>query len=225
MKSLIKVTLVIAVIFASTFIFAKVFGVLSLEQIQSWLEQAHQASDSVLVVVVIILLFADLFVAIPTLSICILAGYFLGFGLGAFAALIGVMLAGTSGYWISRLYGERFLNRLLKQQQQREQLKVSFKKHGFVMILLSRATPILPEVSACLAGMTCMPFLRFKLAWCLVSLPYVLIAAYSGSISSVNDPKPAIIAALGLSAVFAICWTIFKRKVRRDKMQKVRRVT
>ena len=215
MKSLIKVTFVIAVIFASTFILAKVFGVLSVEQIKIWLEQAHQASDIVLVMAVIILLFADLFVAIPTLTICILAGYFLGFGLGATAALIGVMFAGICGYWMSRFYGERFLKRLLKQELQRQELKASFKQHGFVMILLSRAMPILPEVSACLAGMTFMPFLRFMLAWILVSLPYVLIAAYSGSISSLNDPKPAIITAVALTAVFAISWTVFKRKISR----------
>jgi uncharacterized membrane protein YdjX (TVP38/TMEM64 family) len=213
MKSLIKVTLVIAAIFASTFILAKVLGVLSVEQIQLWLELAHQTSDSVLVVVVIILLFADLFVAVPTLTICLLAGYFLGFGLGTIAALSGVMLAGICGYWISRFYGDNLLKRLLKQSQQRQQLKATFEQHGFVMILLSRAMPILPEVSACLAGMTLMPFLRFMLAWSLVSLPYVVIAAYSGSISNVNDPKPAIITAVGLTTVFAISWTVFKNKI------------
>ncbi|GAC17806.1 TVP38/TMEM64 family protein [Paraglaciecola arctica] len=215
MKSLIKVTLVIAAIFASTFVLAKMFGVLSIEQIQTWLEQAHQMSDVLLVMAVIILLFADLFVAVPTLTICLLSGYFLGFGLGAISALVGVMLAGSCGYWISHFYGEHFLKRLLKHEQQRQQLKATFEEHGFVMILLSRAMPIIPEVSACLAGMTLMPFLRFMLAWSMVSVPYVFIAAYSGSISSLSDPKPAIITAVGLTTFFAISWSVFKRKINR----------
>ena len=216
MKSLIKVILVMAVIFAATFLLAKVFGILSVEHIQRWLEEAHQTSNTLLIMVVVTLLFADLFVAIPTLTICILAGYFLGFGLGVIAALIGVTLAGVCGYWISRFYGDTFLRKLLKDEQQRQQLNASFQQHGFVMILLCRAVPILPEVSACLAGMTLMPFLRFMLAWAMVSVPYVLIAAYSGSISSVSDPKPAIITAVGLTASFAIGWAVFKRKIYRN---------
>lgn len=41
----------------------------------------------------------------------------------------------------------------------------AFQKYGFVMILMSRAAPILPEVSACLAGMTRMRIRTFFVAW------------------------------------------------------------
>jgi uncharacterized membrane protein YdjX (TVP38/TMEM64 family) len=71
--------------------------------------------------------------------------------------------------------------------------------------------PILPEVTACLAGMTGMPFTKFLLAWSLSSVPYVLIASYAGSISSIDNPKPAILAALVLSAAFWLAWFIYHR--------------
>ncbi|MDN4504423.1 VTT domain-containing protein [Alteromonadaceae bacterium BrNp21-10] len=215
MKSLIKVTLIIALVFASTFILAKVFGVLSVEQFQQWLQQAQQTSNSVLVAVVVVLLFADLFIAVPTLTLCILSGYFLGLTIGGMAAFTGMTLAGGGGYWLSRRYGNRILKRLLPNESQRQELVVSFQRHGIIMILLSRAMPILPEVSACLAGMTKMPFSRFLMAWSAVSIPYVIIAAYSGSISTLDNLKPALFAAIGLGVVFVSGWTLFKRKLQR----------
>ena len=90
-----------------------------------------------------------------------------------------------------------------------------FQAHGAVVILLSRATPILPEVSACMAGITHMPFTRFLLFWLLSTVPYAIIATYAGSISTFENPTPAILAALGLTLVLWLAWFIFRRKQRR----------
>lgn len=76
MTSLIKVMLIVASIFASTFIILKVAGVLSIEQIESWLTYAKSLSPIYVGGMTILLLFADLFVAMPTLTITILSGYF-----------------------------------------------------------------------------------------------------------------------------------------------------
>jgi len=54
-----------------------------------------------------------------------------------------------------------------------------------------------------------MPFLKFILAWIISSYPYVTIAAYAGSISSLDNTKPAIFTAIVLSAFFWISWIIF----------------
>src|SRR5699024_3352362 len=48
----------------------------------------------------------------------------------------------------------------------------------------SRAVPIFPEVSACVAGITKMQFVRLLLASALSSVPYAISASYGGSISS-----------------------------------------
>ncbi len=85
------------------------------------------------------------------------------------------------------------------------------------MILLSRAMPILPEVTACLAGMTKMKFSRFLLAWCLSTIPYVLIVSYAGSVSSLENPKPAIYTAIGISATLWAGWYLFNKK-RKNKL-------
>lgn len=211
MKSLLKLLLIIASIFATTFLLIKFTGVLTLVQIEGWLAQAKELSPFYVGSIVTLLLFADLFIAVPTLTVMILAGYFLGFTFGAVASLTGVLLAGVCGYALSRYYGHSILGFLLKDENKRNDAINSFQEHGFVMILLSRAMPILPEASACLSGMTRMPFGKFMIAWLISSVPYILIATYAGSISSFDNPKPAIYTAIGVSGFFWSAWFIYHR--------------
>ena len=213
MKELLKLVLLIASVFASTFILLRVFGALSSEQIEGWLNAATELSMVYVGSIVVLLLFADLFIAVPTLTIVILSGYFWGTIYGALFSLIGMISAGCAGYLISLYFGDRFLNLIIKDNRKRHEVRDIFNKHGFVVILLSRAAPILPEVTACLSGITRMPFSKFLFAWIFVSVPYVLIATYAGSVSSVENPKPAIFTAMGMSVFFWVMWYLFNRKI------------
>lgn len=211
MKALLKVAITIAIIFASTFVIAKMFGILTIDQVKSWLEALQSAHPLVIASVVAGLLFLDLFVAIPNLTVTILGGYFLGFVVGATAAVIGASLSGIVGYWMSYYYGDRILNVLLKDETERRQIVESFASRGFLMILCARAVPILPEVTACLAGITKMKFSRFLLAWSISTIPYCLIAAYAGSISSLENPKPALFTAVAVTVGLWIVWRRYQR--------------
>ncbi|TQF70796.1 TVP38/TMEM64 family protein [Pseudoalteromonas luteoviolacea] len=211
MKSILKLMLVLACFFASTFIVLKLTGILSIEAIESWLQFAQSLNTFLVALVVITLLFLDLFVAVPTLTLVLLAGYFLGPLAGSFSAIIGMLLAGLAGYWISFYFGDVLLNKLLKTQTERASAVSTFKARGPVIILLSRASPILPEVSACMAGLTKMPFKAFIFYWLLSIVPYAIIAAYAGSASTLENPKPAIYAAIGLTGFFWTSWWIFRR--------------
>jgi len=211
MKSLFKLFLIIAAIFGSTFVIIKSMGLLSIEQIEGWLSDAKLLSPFYVGGLVALLLFADLFIAIPTLTVSIFSGFLLGHIYGAIAALIGVVLAGICGYLLSYYYGDKILGVLIKDEKDRKDAIKSFNTHGFVMILLSRAMPILPESSACLSGMTKMPFSKFLLAWLLSSVPYILIATYVGSISTLDNPKPAIFGAIGITTFFWVSWYVYHR--------------
>ena len=212
MKQLIRLIVIFAAIFGSTFLIAKLTGFLETDQITGWLVEAKESSSMLVGIIVTVLLAADLFIAVPTLSLTILSGYFLGFGWAIFYSLFGMILAGVVGYWLSRLFGERILCFLIKDQTKRNEVIASFERHGFTMILLSRAVPILPEVTACLSGLTGMSFFKFLSAWLISSIPYVLIATYFGSISTLDDPKPAILAAVGITSFLWICWYLFSIK-------------
>ena len=212
MKHLLKVIAIIGALFALTFLLLKTTGVLSVEQIKMWLLQAKELSPIYVSVIVVLLLFSDLFVAIPTMTVITLSGYFLGFQYGAIASIIGLSLAGISGYWLSHILGEWILDFILRKEKAKQEAKEIFRKHGVVMILLSRAIPILPEVTACLAGMTQMKFSKFLLVWSLSTIPYVLILTYAGSVSSIENPKPAIYTAIVISAILWSGWFLFKKK-------------
>ena len=211
MRTLLKVMAVIGIVFASTFVLGRALGILTEDNVRLWLETASTLSALTVFAVVVGLLFIDLFVAVPTLTIVILGGYFLGFESGLLAAMLGSGLAAFGGYAICHKWGENALAKVLKDEAQRREMRESFAAHGPGMIMLARAAPILPEVTACMAGMTRMPLSRFTLFWLIGTLPYMTIAAYAGSVSTIDDPMPAIYAALFLYAVMWLGWLVYRR--------------
>lgn len=212
MKQLITVALVLSALFASTFLMLTVTGVITVDGIEASLRKASETNVTYVIIGVVALLAADIFIAVPTLTIAILSGYFLGFGLGAFSAIVGMALAGVTGYAFCRLYGPGILKKLYRDPHKRADMQTIFNQHGATVLLLCRAIPILPEVSCCMAGANQMPFARFFTCYLLSTLPYASIAAFAGARSSLDDPQPAIYAAIGLSLFFWTAWVIFIRK-------------
>ena len=104
---------------------------------------------------------------------------------------------------------------VVKDPKQRVDLNTSFHKNGPLLIMLARAMPMLPEVTACLAGATKMSFLKFVACALTGAIPYTLIAAYAGSVSSFENPQPAVYAVMVFYLVSWSAWGIshaFKRK-------------
>lgn len=215
MKNLVKIGLILGLAFLSTFVVIKATGVLTVDDIRGWLEAAGSASPHLIGAIVTSILFADLFIAVPTLTTSIFSGYFLGFELGLFYVLLGYTLAGVTGYAISRLVGRRLLKVVTRDEAEIAEMADLFHRHGLVVLSMARAVPILAEVSACLAGATKMPVGRFLLGWAINSVPYAIIATYAGSLSSLNDPMPAIYAAFGLTATLWTAWYLFRRRLRK----------
>ena len=208
---MLKLMLILALLFASTFLVLNKTGVISIERIQYWLNLADVISPLIIGSFVIVLLFADLFVAMPTLTIMLLSGFFLGPVAGAGFSITGLLLAGFTGYGLSHRYGDRVIKYVVKDEADRNDAAQAFKRHGVTTILLSRAVPILPEVSACMAGLTRMPLRKFIPTWTISTVPYAIIASYAGSISSASAPQPAIYTAIGLTSFFWIVWFITKK--------------
>ncbi len=214
MKPLITVALVLATLFASTFLMVTTTGVLTVEGIEAGLKAASEVNAIYVVIGIVALLLADIFMAVPTLTIAILSGYFLGFGLGAFSSTLGMASAGVTGYALCRLYGPGLLKKIYPESHKREEMQSLFNQHGSTLLLICRAMPILPEVSCCMAGANRMPFVRFFACYMVSTLPYASIAAFAGSRSSLDSPQPAIYAAIGLALFFWTAWAVFIRRTR-----------
>jgi len=211
MRALIKLMLVLAIGFAMTFLIMKVTGILSVEKIELWLTLARESNSMYVAVIVVVLLFLDLFVAMPTLTIIMLSGYFLGHTYGAISSIIGVSLAGITGYLISYFWGRKLVGIIIKGKSQQVELGSQFNQYGTFMIIFSRAMPILPEVSACMSGIVKMPFIKFISAWLISAVPYITIATYAGSVSTLDNPKPAIVTAIILTTIMWSAWFVLKR--------------
>ncbi len=212
MKELIKIASAMMIIFMVIFLLMKLFGILSIDEIKYWLDEASQMSSYYLILLIVALLIIDLFIAIPTLMTIMLAGYFLGFALGALSVFTGLMLAGSIGYLLSRRYGSRLLSKIYKDQKKLDEMRYIFNKHGAATLIMCRAMPMLPEISCCLSGANRMPFLKFIFFYTLGTLPYLLIATYAGSQSSLENPEPAIFAMIGIFAILWVSWFLFYKK-------------
>ena len=215
MRPLIKIMLVLVSVFASTFAMIRLLGLFTSDDVEVWLKSASLIDPKYVAIIVILLLSIDIFIFVPTLTICILSGYFLGFSIGGISAIIGLMIAGSIGYWISRSFGESLLSKVISSQEKREEAKSTFAKYGTVMLLLSRSSPIFPEVCACMSGISRMKFAKFYLVWAANSIPYALLAAYAGSISSLTNPKPAIYTAIAIYAILWSVWLIVRKLTRK----------
>lgn len=220
MKDLAKIMLVLALVFAITFVIIKTTGLLTIDGIKQALEHAQQIHPAYIILIVVGLLFFDLFIAVPTMTVSILAGYFLGWSMGAAASLTGFYLAGITGYAISRVYGYRLLNHIYKDQQRLDDIHKNFSEYGPVILIICRAMPILPEVSCCMAGATRMSFYKFLAMYSLGTIPYALLITYAGSISSLEKPTPAILGAIGISLVLWLSWFVLGQK-----MQSIRKMS
>ncbi len=215
MNLLIKSALILAVLFATTFLLVKLTGILSVDDIKAGFQSLSSQPVYFIGGLVILLLFADLFIAVPTMTVIILAGFFLGFQAAVVFAFIGLACAALTGYFISLHWGDHLLKKINNDEGQRIQMQTLFHKHGVLMLILCRAMPILPEVSVCLAGASKMPFARFLLGWSLGSIPYLVIVAYAASISDLENPLPIIWAAIGIVSTLWLAWAWFIRaKVR-----------
>lgn len=212
MKLLIKSILILATIFTTSLLIIKFSGVLTIEDIKQIFQTLKSQPSYVLGLMIVLFLFIDLFIAVPTMTIIILAGYFIGFELAVFYTFIGLLTASLTGYFLSRKYGMRVLDKLTSDEKQKLEMTELFNKHGVLVLVLSRAVPMLPEISSCLAGTCNMSLKRFLFAWSLGTVPYLCVVAYAGSISNLDNPMPAIYAAIGITLLFWFLWLIFMKK-------------
>ena len=215
MKTLFKFVFLLGAFFTASLLILKAADLFTIDDIKLWLTEAQEASHFVVGGVIVGLMLIDLFIAIPTLSLTILAGFFLGMELGLAYSSIGMIGAGSMGYFLSKFKGDSLLKRISKDHADIEDMKRLFNQFGPIALSLCRAAPMLPEVTSCLAGVTNMPYWKYIFYYFLGTVPFAAIAVYAGSISTVDDPEPGFIAFGAVFGFLTLVWIVFlffKRK-------------
>jgi uncharacterized membrane protein YdjX (TVP38/TMEM64 family) len=160
----------------------------------------------------IVLLMGDILLPLPATLIMSALGYIYGTLAGGLISIVGSFLAGSAGYWLCYLMGEKAAIRLLGQKDYVRGKKLSDKLGGWV-VALSRWLPVFPEVIACMAGLTRMPPRNFHLALLCGSLPLGFMYAFVGA-AGIEQPVLAIVLSACLPPL--IWWlvrTIFKKRL------------
>jgi uncharacterized membrane protein YdjX (TVP38/TMEM64 family) len=214
MKSLIKLYLIIIGAFALIFALVNLTGILSAADIKNYLEQIQHADKYKIALIVSALLASDVFLSVPTILIVTYAGNILGFELGLAASTVGMLISGTIAYILCRLSGNKMLTLLIKDKEKIDEVNSIFHRMGFSMLIIARALPMLPEATCCLSGMMRFNFIKFLGYYLLGTLPYAIVLTYLGSISSLDNPYPALI---GIGVVYAILYLLWYFKLRHSK--------
>src|SRR4030095_13419058 len=129
---------------------------------------------------VIGLLVGDLFLPIPATPVMSAAGYLYGWFVGGLIAAAGSFLAGTTAYLLCRSLGHRAAERIVGCADW-DKGHALFVRQGPWLVALSRALPVLPEVIACLAGLTEMPARSFFVSLACGSVPLGFVYAGIGA--------------------------------------------
>lgn len=159
------------------------------ESIENWTDYFLNSSPPKLLVGIIVggLLSIDILAPVPSSIVSTAGGYFLGFILGTLVSFTGMTISCIIGYWLGSKFGNPISERLIGSTEL-SKLENLQNKYGNLIIIVSRAVPVLADASILVAGIGRMPLNRFVLLVLLsnlgISLVYASIGAYSAHINS-----------------------------------------
>ena len=165
------------------------------------------------------MIIADLFIPLPAPAIMAALGLIYGTLLGGSLASLGSFAAASFGYLLCRIIGPSAA-RWIAGPEQIERLSDFFTRYGVWAIALSRWMPAVPEVLACLAGLSRMPPLRFATGNLIGSLAVGYAYAYVGA-SGAENPHAALAIAFLLPYLGVPLFFIFFARERQRKRSSV----
>jgi uncharacterized membrane protein YdjX (TVP38/TMEM64 family) len=152
------------------------------------------------------LLIIDLFLPILGTVVMSALGLVYGWFWGGLISGIGATGAGLLAYGLSRKLGRKAALTLTGQDGLTEGERLFKGEAGGWLVAFSRWMPVLPEVVACLAGLSRMPFRRFLGALCAGCFPMGWVFAWIGSTGN-HHPVLALSLSAGLPPLI---WGIFR---------------
>jgi uncharacterized membrane protein YdjX (TVP38/TMEM64 family) len=161
-----------------------------------------------------LLLVGDLVLPVPATAVMSGLGYVYGWLLGGVMAAAGSFLSGAVAYGLCRRFGERAARRLMGPEDFERGRRLFGGEAGGWLVAMSRCLPLMPEVVACMAGLSGMPARRFLVALGCGSVPLGFVFAAAGAAGQ-DDPMVA----LGLSAGIPVVLYLASRVVMKRRMK------
>lgn len=162
-----------------------------------------------------ILLASDLVLPIPSSIASTAAGTLLGFGAGTLTCWVGMSLGCVIGYWLGRIIGTPATQYLVGEQEL-EKAKRLGHQYGAIVLVITRAVPVLAEASVISAGLTHVPprlfFIVTGLANLGISIVYSGIGAFAYETNSFLMVLAGAILVPGI-AIFITGVTFFRGNI------------
>lgn len=156
------------------------------------------------------LLASDILLPIPSSIVSTACGLLLGILAGTLVSLTGMTISCIIGYFLAAKLGEPFVAKMVGEESM-QRFKRLQKKHGNMVVIITRPVPVLAEVAVLSAGLGQIPFGRFLLLSTLsnfgISAVYAAIGSYSANL---NAFLLAVAGSILLPGT-AMLWLRFKR--------------
>lgn len=99
---------------------------------------------------------------------------------GSVISVAGIFVASTIGYWLGRAVGPATVNKLLGGKTG-EKVKEQVERYGLWAVVIARISPMISnDAISIVAGLMCMPYLRFMAATAAGIIPLTILIAYLG---------------------------------------------
>jgi uncharacterized membrane protein YdjX (TVP38/TMEM64 family) len=180
-----------------------------MDEVSNYLATIKKSHPLEIFCIIVFLLSIDLLLSVPTIPVVIIAGNLLGTLNGTMASLIGFFILGSSAYFLGMKLGPKFIKFITKDEKEISKMKSYFQKNGKYCLLLSRACPMLPEISSCLAGMGDMSYKEYIKWYMAGSIPYALILTYSGSKVDVRNISSLLVILFSTYIIYSLIMYFF----------------
>jgi uncharacterized membrane protein YdjX (TVP38/TMEM64 family) len=154
----------------------------------------------------------DLFLPVLATAVMSALGYVYGWFLGGLLSSLGSVGAGLLAYGLCSRMGRRAAVRLAGEKGLAEGERLFQGEPGGWIVAVSRWMPVLPEVVACLAGMTHMPLRRFVPALCAGSMPMGFVYAWIGARGVENPVVALVVSAVLPPVIWLALRSVFRRR-------------
>lgn len=185
------------------------------EQITAWTTAAFEAARGQPWLgggIILALLAGDVVLPVPSSVVSAFAGALLGWKLAALVIWSGMTIGCALGYWLGASAGRGVAMRVVGAGEL-DRARRLFDNIGPVALIITRAVPVLAEAGTLAAGAAGMPFWMFMLATTVANIGVAL--AYAGIGAAAVSSGSFLIAFIGLAAVPALAWTVWRFVARR----------
>ncbi len=162
--------------------------------------------------IIVALLAGDVILPVPSSVVSAFAGALLGWKLAALVIWSGMTIGCAFGYWLGASAGRGVAMRVVGAGEL-DRARRLFDNIGPVALIITRAVPVLAEAGTLAAGAAGMPFWLFMLATAVANIGVAL--AYAGLGAAAVSSGSFLLAFIGLAAVPALGWTLWRLVARR----------